>query len=74
MALPKSPGTTAVIRRFLHEHAGKAFCMRCISAALFNGRDIDVAMRRLEGSGLIRRHGRCSECDKTRLVAGVTAN
>ena len=70
---PKPPETTLILR-FLHEHSGKVLCARCISASLFNGRDLDVAMRRVEALGIKRNYGRCSECGKSRLVAGVTAN
>jgi len=63
--------TRSAIVSFLEEHRGEAFCSRCISFRLFEGRDIDVAMRHLEGSGLARRHGRCAACGMPRLVASV---
>lgn len=74
MTARKPPETTMFILRFLHEHSSKVFCTRCISARLFNGRDIDVAMRHIEARGIRRHHGRCSECGKPRLVAGVIGN
>jgi hypothetical protein len=66
--------TRTRILRFLHEHSGKMFCSRCISARLFGGRDIDVPMRHVEAQGVRRHHGRCEACGKPRLVAGVIAN
>jgi len=76
---------TTLILRFLHEHPERVFCVRCISAQLFDGADIDVAMRHIEagepvGDDLtaelkIRcRHGHCAQCGKPRLVAGVIVN
>jgi hypothetical protein len=62
--------TAAIILQFLIEHSGKEFCTGCLSRRLFDGREIDVAMRHLEGQGGIRHHGRCSDCDRARLVAG----
>jgi len=70
----KWPETTAQILRFLHENAGMAFCTRCISERVFDGRNIDVAMRHAEARGMKRHHGQCSACGKPRLVAGVSAN
>src|SRR5262249_7188150 len=60
--------------RFLHEHPIKVFCARCISERLFNGRDIDMVMRRVEARGIRRYHDECSECGNPSLVAGVVAN
>jgi hypothetical protein len=74
MAVPEQPTTLAAIMGFLREHAGKEFCTGCLSRLLFNGREIDVAMRHIEARGVIRHHGRCSECGKPRLVAGVNAD
>jgi len=66
--------TTTRILRFLQAHVDKVFCSRCVSDLLFNGRKIDVAMHHSEGRGIRRHHGRCSECGKPRLVAGVIVN
>lgn len=69
---PARPRTTQrAILDYLGEHAGAAFCASCVSAALFAGKDIDVAMRHLEGSGVLRRHGKCATCGRMRLVASV---
>jgi len=62
------------ILEFLIEHAGQEFCTTCLSRRLFNGRGIDVAMRHVEGHGIVRHHGRCSQCGHTRLVAVVIAS
>jgi hypothetical protein len=65
--------TRSAILSFLAEHRGEAFCSRCISSRLFAGRHIDVTLRHLEGSpGVIRRHGRCSQCRLTRLVTSLS--
>jgi hypothetical protein len=58
---------------FLHEHIREEFCARCLSTRLVDGRDIDVALRYVEGRGVVRHHGRCAECGLKRLVAGVMA-
>jgi len=63
-----------LIIRFLYEHAGKQFCTGCLSLRLFGGRDIDLPMRYIEGRGIVRQHGKCSECSHKRLVAAVTAD
>ena len=66
------PATTATrIIRFLHEYAGKEFCNRCLAKRLLGGRDTDAAMRYVEARGITRHYGRCSECEKPRLVAGI---
>jgi hypothetical protein len=71
-AAPARPRTTQrAILEFLGNHGGSAFCAACISGNLFGGKDIDVAMRHLEGSGVLRRHGRCSTCGRSRLVASL---
>jgi len=62
------------IIRFLHEYSGKEFCNRCLSERIFGGRDIDAAMRHVESRGIIRHYGRCSGCEKPRLVAGIISN
>ena len=56
---------------FLREHAGEEFCAACLSTRLFNGRNIDMAMSYVEAHGIMRHHGRCSECGHKRLVASV---
>jgi len=63
--------TQEAIHRFLTEHRGQAFCAYCIAQDLFPGRDIDVAMRHLEGNGVHRCHSQCDDCGKARLVASV---
>ncbi len=63
--------TRDVIVRFLEERRGDVFCADCITKHLFGGKNIDVAMRHLEGNGLRRHHGRCSACEKSRLVSGL---
>jgi len=69
---PTRPRTTQrAILEYLGHHGGSAFCAACISGELFAGKDIDVAMRHLEGSGVLRRHGRCSTCGRLRLVASL---
>jgi len=70
----RSNGTQPTILNFLAQHAGSAFCAACVSEKLFAGKDIDVAMRMLEGNGMYRRHGRCSACRKLRLVASLPAS
>jgi len=65
--------TKRAIVNFLAERAGSAYCAACISAQLFNGKDIDVPMRHLEGAGLNRRHQRCSSCQRVKLVASLPA-
>ena len=65
--------TQRAILGFLEGHAGSAFCASCISAQVVGGKDIDVAMRHLEGSGMLRRHGRCSGCGRLRLVGTLPA-
>ena len=80
VAGPRIDGTTRrrvtqhAILRFLGEQTGKTFCADCISTRLFGGKNIDVAMRHLEGNGAARRHGICASCGKRRLVAGLPAN
>jgi len=69
----RANGTKRAIVDFLAEHAGSAYCAACISDQLFNGKDIDVAIRHLEGAGLYRRHQRCSSCRRPRLVASLPA-
>ena len=66
--------TQHAILRYLGEQTGKAFCADCIATRLFGGKNIDVAMRHLEGNGAVRRHGVCASCGKRRLVAGLSAN
>jgi hypothetical protein len=56
---------------FLRDHAGEEFCVACLSTRLFNGRNIDMAMNYVEAHGIVRHHGRCSECGHKRLVASV---
>src|SRR5207237_9972386 len=73
-ATPRPNGTRHSIRRFLGEHPGSAFCTDCITAGLFPGKNIDVAMRLLEGNGVHRRNGRCSCCGKMRLVASLPSS
>jgi hypothetical protein len=68
---PRANGTQRAILNFLSQHAGAAYCAACLSERLFNGKDIDVAMRHLEGAGVYRRHERCSACRKLRLVASL---
>jgi len=65
--------TQRTILEFLGRHGGSEFCAACISGELFGGKDIDVAMRHLEGSGVLRRHGRCETCGRLRLVASLPA-
>jgi hypothetical protein len=70
---PARPRTTQrTILEFLGAHGGSEVCAACISGTLFAGKDIDVAMRHLEGSGVLRRHGRCSTCGRLRLVASLS--
>jgi len=64
-------GTQRAILNFLAQHAGSAYCAACISATVLAGKDIDVAMRLLEGNGVYRRHDRCAACGKLRLVASL---
>ncbi len=73
-AATRPNGTQHAIRYFLGQHPGTAFCTECITARLFPGKNIDVAMRLLEGDGVHRRSGRCSTCGKMRLVASVPAS
>jgi len=63
--------TRDTIVRFLEEQRGEVFCADCITRRLCPGKNIDVAMRHLEGNGLRRRHGQCSACGKSRLVSGL---
>jgi hypothetical protein len=67
-----SLGTT--ILRFLDDHRGAAFCTRSIAVKVAEGRDIDVTMRHVEGSGVIRRHGQCAACRLPCLVASVPSS
>jgi hypothetical protein len=65
-------GTQHAILNFLGQQPGNAFCSDCIAAKVFTGKkNIDVAMRLLEGNGMYRRHDRCSACGKSRLVASL---
>ena len=65
-------GTQRAILNFLGQQPGNAFCSDCIAAKVFAGKkNIDVAMRLLEGNGTYRRHDRCSACGKSRLVASL---
>jgi len=66
-------GTQRAILNFLAQHAGSAYCAACISGQLFDGKDIDVAMRHVEGAGVYRRHERCSSCQRVRLIARLPA-
>ena len=65
--------TQHAILRFLGEHPGKAFCADCIATRLFGGKNVDVAMRHLEGNDVVRQHGVCSACGKRRLVARLSS-
>jgi len=67
-------GTRRAIVNFLQQHAGSAFCADCITAKLFPGKSIDLAMRQLEGNGVPRRHAICSACGKVRLVASAPSS
>jgi hypothetical protein len=67
----RPPGTQYAILNFLGQHPGKRFCADCVAATLFPGKNIDVAMRQVEGNGVHRRHGACSACGKLRLVASL---
>ena len=68
----RSNGTQRAILNFLSQHAGSAYCAACISAEVFgDGRNIDVALRHLEGNGVYRRHERCSACRRVKLVASL---
>ncbi len=69
--MTRSGGTRQAIRHFLGQRPGTALCTDCITVKLFAGKNIDVAMRVLEGNGVQRRNARCSGCGKLRLVAGV---
>lgn len=62
-------GTQGIILDFLRQRSGEAFCAECIARWLFDGKNIDVAMRHLEGNGVHRRHAHCAACGKQRLVA-----
>jgi hypothetical protein len=65
-------GTQHAILNLLGQQPGSAFCSDCIAAKVFTGKkNIDVAMRLLEGNGMYRRHDRCSACGKSRLVASL---
>ncbi len=65
-------GTQHAILNFLGQQPGGAFCSDCIATKVFTGKkNIDVAMRLLEGNGMYRRHDRCSACGKSRLVASL---
>jgi hypothetical protein len=66
--------TQHAIMSFLTQRAGEGFCADCITRRLFTGKNIDVAMRHLEGNGVHRRHARCSACGKLRLVAGLPSS
>src|SRR5262249_19458798 len=68
--LPPARAADGVIL-FLREHGGEEFCAACLSTRLFNGRNIDMAMSYVEAHGIMRHHGRCSECGHKRLVASV---
>jgi hypothetical protein len=68
---PRRRAIQEAILRFLKEHPGQTFCADCISRRLFAGKDIDVAMRHLEGNGVHRHHSQCVSCGKARLVASV---
>jgi ribosomal protein S27AE len=71
--LNDAEATRAAILRFLEQHRGKAVCSRCVATRLFDGKSIDVAMRRLEGSSSVsRHHDQCSECGKPRLVMSLS--
>jgi len=77
------PGRTAPVRgtngmqrtmlNFFEQHQGAAFCVDCITAKRFPGKDLDGPMRLLEGYGVRRYHDRCSVCGKQRLVARLPA-
>ena len=68
-------GTTRrEILRFLEQHRDAAFCASCVASQLYGGRDIDVAMRHLEGHGVHRHYGRCSACGLIRLVASAPSS
>jgi len=68
-SVPTGIGIAQAVTAYLAQHRGEEFCAKCLSAELFGGRDIDVPMRQVEGSGVQRFHGRCSVCGKLRLVA-----
>jgi len=67
-------GTRGHIVRFLEEHPGGAFCADCIASHLFGTKNIDVALRQIEGGGVHRRYAACSACGKPRLVASVSSS
>jgi len=66
--------TQDAILRLLQQHPDRAFCAECISTRLFIGKNIDVALRHLEGNGMHRSHARCSACGKLRLVASMPSS
>jgi len=69
---PRPNETRHAILNFLGKHPGIAFCADCIAAKLFGGKkNIDVALRHLEGNGMHRHNGRCSVCEKLRLAASL---
>jgi hypothetical protein len=66
--------TQDTILGFLRQQPGRAFCAECIRRGILAGKNIDVALRHLEGNGMPRRHARCSACGKLRLVAGLPSS
>ena len=67
-------GTRGEILSFLQQRPGAALCADCIASHVFGPKNIDVAMRQLEGHGIHRRYARCSACGKLRLVASVPSS
>jgi hypothetical protein len=64
--------TSTIILRFLREHPGELFCVRCLAQKLTGGTEItSTAIFEAEGLGARRTYGRCSACAQQRLVAGV---
>ena len=51
-----------------------ALCADCIATKMFGNKNIDAAMRQLEGNGAHRRYAHCSACGKLRLVASVSSS
>jgi hypothetical protein len=69
----RQPVTQAAIVQFLMKHPGEAFCSRCISEKLFEGRNIDVPIRSLEAHvAMHRRYETCAACRKSRLATSIS--
>lgn len=65
------PALDAELWNILAARRGQMLCTACLAKALGALGRIDRALMAAEGRGALRRHGRCVECGKDRLLCGL---